>query len=147
MTKRRMDDPHARREVVRPPFTRIAPKLAPPRRSGVPGGETSPKPGRSRPGPAIDKPACSTSLFAMKSGSTSVGAFAAKNTFSELLERVARGAEITITKRNRPIARLVPAATSSVKERRKAVAALAAMRRRYSLRGVSIKELVAEGRR
>ena len=37
-----------------------------------------------------------------------VGAFEAKTKFSELLERVSQGAEITITKHERPVARLVP---------------------------------------
>ena len=39
---------------------------------------------------------------------TTVGAFQAKTKFSELLDRVARGEEITITKHERPVARLVP---------------------------------------
>lgn len=38
----------------------------------------------------------------------SVGAFDAKTHLSELLERVSRGEEITITRRGQPIARLVP---------------------------------------
>ena len=37
-----------------------------------------------------------------------VGAFEAKTKFSELLEHVSRGAEITITKHEKPVARLVP---------------------------------------
>lgn len=41
---------------------------------------------------------------------TSVGAFEAKTHFSQLLERVERGEEILITRRGRPVARLVPAA-------------------------------------
>lgn len=42
------------------------------------------------------------------SAATTVGAFEAKTKFSELLERVSQGAEITITKHDRPVARLVP---------------------------------------
>ena len=38
-----------------------------------------------------------------------IGAFQAKTHFSQLLERVAKGEEITITKHDRPVARLVPA--------------------------------------
>jgi prevent-host-death family protein len=37
-----------------------------------------------------------------------VGAFEAKTKFSELLERVSAGEEITITKHEKPVARLVP---------------------------------------
>ena len=40
--------------------------------------------------------------------SMTVGAFEAKTKFSELLERVSQGAEITITKHEKPVARLVP---------------------------------------
>jgi prevent-host-death family protein len=39
----------------------------------------------------------------------SVGTFHAKTHFSQLLERVAKGEEITITKHDKPVARLVPA--------------------------------------
>ena len=42
-----------------------------------------------------------------------VGAFEAKTKFSELLERVRGGAEITITKHEKPVARLVPFETPS----------------------------------
>ena len=38
-----------------------------------------------------------------------VGTFHAKTHCSQLLERVAKGEEITITKHDRPVARLVPA--------------------------------------
>jgi len=37
-----------------------------------------------------------------------VGTFHAKTHFSQLLERVAKGEEIIITKHDRPVARLVP---------------------------------------
>jgi len=38
-----------------------------------------------------------------------VGTFQAKTHFSQLLEHVAKGEEITITRHDRPVARLVPA--------------------------------------
>jgi prevent-host-death family protein len=37
-----------------------------------------------------------------------VGAFEAKTRFSELLDQVSHGAEITITKHEKPVAKLVP---------------------------------------
>lgn len=37
-----------------------------------------------------------------------VGAFEAKNTLGSLLDRVERGEEIVITRRGKPVARLVP---------------------------------------
>jgi prevent-host-death family protein len=42
-----------------------------------------------------------------------VGVFQAKTHFSQLLQRVAQGEEITITKHGWPLARLVPAARPS----------------------------------
>lgn len=39
---------------------------------------------------------------------TEVGAFEAKNKLSALLERAERGEEIVITRRGRPVAKLVP---------------------------------------
>lgn len=83
----------------------------------------------------------------MKTSASTIGAFEAKNTFSDLLERVGRGAEITITKHDRPVARLVPATTTGQKERTKAAAELRAMSTRYSLKGLSPRALIDEGRR
>jgi prevent-host-death family protein len=53
-----------------------------------------------------------------------VGAFEAKTHFAQLLQRVERGEEITITRRGKAVARLVPAAARPDKE-----AALATFRR------------------
>jgi prevent-host-death family protein len=39
---------------------------------------------------------------------SSIGAFEAKTHFAQLLERAERGEAITITRRGRPVARLVP---------------------------------------
>lgn len=83
----------------------------------------------------------------MKASATTIGAFEAKNTFSELLEKVSKGAEITITKHDKPVARLVPASASRQQERTKAGAELRAMSKRYSLKGLSVRDLIAEGRR
>jgi prevent-host-death family protein len=78
-----------------------------------------------------------------------VGAFHAKTHFSELLERVSKGEEITITKHDRPIARLVPAERPS---REHVVAVFGQMDAlRESLPKppdkTSLKDLIKEGRR
>jgi prevent-host-death family protein len=39
---------------------------------------------------------------------TEIGAFEAKNRLSELLDRVERGEHVVITRRGKPVARLVP---------------------------------------
>jgi prevent-host-death family protein len=43
-----------------------------------------------------------------RSGSVQVGVYEAKTTFSRLLERVAAGEEVVITRRGEEVARLVP---------------------------------------
>lgn len=83
----------------------------------------------------------------MKTSARTVGAFEAKNTFSDLLDKVARGAEITITKHNRPVARLIPAAAAEGKARKKASVDLRVLRGRYSLKGLSVRELIDAGRK
>lgn len=83
----------------------------------------------------------------MKSHDDAVGAFEAKNRFSELLDRVGRGAEITITKHDRPVAKLVPAGGDVAAERKKATAELKLLRRSYDLRGLAVRELIDAGRR
>jgi prevent-host-death family protein len=47
---------------------------------------------------------------------TIVGAFEAKTHFAQLLQRVERGEEVTITRRGKAIARLVPAVASPDRE-------------------------------
>lgn len=83
----------------------------------------------------------------MKTNDTEMGAFEAKNKFSELLERVGRGAEFTITKHDRPVARLVPAIAQTKDQRKKATAELRVLRERYSLKGLSARTLIEAGRR
>ena len=83
----------------------------------------------------------------MKTADVAVGAFEAKNKFSELLNQVGRGAEFTITKHDRPVARLVPALSQTRDRRRKATADLRALRERYSLKGLSVRSLIDEGRK
>jgi len=82
----------------------------------------------------------------MKTAVTVVGAFEAKNTFSELIERVSHGAEITITKHDRPVAKIVPVSDDRASARHRATADLRALREHYSLAGVSVHDLIADGR-
>lgn len=83
----------------------------------------------------------------MKTTDTALGAFEAKNKFSELLERVGRGAEFTITKHDRPVARLIPAGDRSKDQRKKATVELRAMSQRYSLKGLAVRTLIDAGRK
>jgi prevent-host-death family protein len=73
--------------------------------------------------------------------------YEAKNRLSALLAEVARGGEVTITKRGVPLAKLVPAGPTFDKEKaRRAAAGLREASRGATLDGIPIKDLVNEGR-
>lgn len=76
-----------------------------------------------------------------------VGAFEAKNQLSALLDKVEKGAEIVITRRGKPVAKLVPADPGFDREKaRRAAAGLREISRTTTLGGIKIKELIEEGR-
>jgi prevent-host-death family protein len=74
-----------------------------------------------------------------------IGAYEAKTHLPALLDRVARGEQITITRHGHPVARLVPAGPTDVERRRKAIDRLKEFRKGRTL-GVPIKQLIEEGR-
>ena len=77
-----------------------------------------------------------------------IGAFEAKNRLAALLDAVERGEEVTITRRGRPVAKLVR--HESTIDRSKAIEAveqLRAMRKGVTLGDMTIKELIEESRR
>ena len=76
-----------------------------------------------------------------------IGAFEAKNTLGALLDRVEHGEQILITRRGKPVARLVPAGAGFDREKaRRAAAGLLEASRGVTLGGLSIKDLIDEGR-
>lgn len=77
-----------------------------------------------------------------------IGAFEAKNKLGTLLDWVADGEEVLITRRGKPVARLVPAERGFDRDR--AAQAAANIRARgvgVTLGDLRIKDLVNEGRR
>ncbi len=76
-----------------------------------------------------------------------VGAFEAKTHFARLLERVANGEQIVITKHGTPVARLVPFAKPDSERARRAISRLKTSRKGRRLDGLSWKALRDEGRR
>jgi prevent-host-death family protein len=77
-----------------------------------------------------------------------VGSFEAKTRLSALLEQVERGEVVTITRRGRPVARLVPATDENdAKQASQAVARLRALRQGATLAGLDWRELRDTGRR
>ncbi|HET9069434.1 MAG TPA: type II toxin-antitoxin system prevent-host-death family antitoxin [Amaricoccus sp.] len=76
-----------------------------------------------------------------------VGAFEAKNRLGQLLDRVEAGEEILITRRGKVVARLLPPAAVSDRERAlEAVARIRERRKNVTLGGLRIKDLIDEGR-
>lgn len=76
-----------------------------------------------------------------------VGTFEAKTHLSALLERVAGGEEVLITRHGKAIARLVPAATAERARVDETIARLKAARVGITLGGLDWKVLRDEGRR
>jgi prevent-host-death family protein len=76
-----------------------------------------------------------------------VGAYEAKTHLPRLLDEVARGKAITITKHGVPIAMLVPAPEARRKNVREVIRDLREFRKGRTLGGVMIRELIEEGRR
>ncbi len=77
-----------------------------------------------------------------------IGAFEAKNKFGQLLDWVEAGEEVVITRRGKVVARLVaPVGSVDRDAAANAAARIRARRRGVTLGGLSIKELIAEGRR
>jgi prevent-host-death family protein len=80
-----------------------------------------------------------------------VGSFEAKTHLPRLLDRVAQGEEITITKHGKPVARLVPfAATKPKPDVRKAVEDMKRFQQEHGPTlgpKLSVREMIEEGRR
>jgi len=82
--------------------------------------------------------------------SQEIGAFEAKTHFSKILEKVENGDDFIITKRGKPVAKIIPFIKySNPMTRKEAIEAMREMRKLY--RGNpgddNIKDLINEGRR
>ncbi len=76
-----------------------------------------------------------------------ISALEAKNTLSALLDLVEAGEEIVITRHGKPVARLVPPHRAFSREQaRAAAAAIRKLSEGATLSGVSIEDLINEGR-
>jgi prevent-host-death family protein len=76
-----------------------------------------------------------------------IGAYQAKTHLPRLLDEVAQGEAITITKHGVDVAVLTPVSHAASMTPAQAVAGLRAFRRVHRLDGISIRELIDEGRR
>lgn len=83
---------------------------------------------------------------------TRVTAFEAKTRFGELLDRVSRGEEVLITRRDKPVARLVPPGVPDLDDVRRAVAGLKELQREIAresnveLTDQEVRAAIDEGR-
>jgi prevent-host-death family protein len=75
-----------------------------------------------------------------------IGTFEAKTHLTRLLERVAAGEQITITRHGTPIARLVPVKPTGSREIRETIAKLKEFSKGQTLGDLKIKDLINEGR-
>jgi len=77
----------------------------------------------------------------------SVGAYEAKTHLSKLLDRVIKGEKIMITKHGVPLAVLQPPASSRKTTPREVIALMRQFRDKHPLDGLSIRQMIEEGRR
>jgi prevent-host-death family protein len=75
-----------------------------------------------------------------------IGAFEAKNTLGSLLDRVERGEEVVITRRGKPVARLVPAEPKDWTRHNQAIDRILKWKRE-PVGDLSIKDLINTGRK
>lgn len=78
---------------------------------------------------------------------SSVGSYEAKTHLPSLLDRVAKGEQITITKHGVPIAKIVPISDKKYIDRQAAIEKLMALSKGLTLDGLSIRETIEEGRK
>jgi prevent-host-death family protein len=75
-----------------------------------------------------------------------VGAYEAKTHLPRLLDEVAEGETITITKHGVPVAVLAPATGTPRADVRSVIAELRQLRQGTALGGLSLREMIEEGR-
>ena len=76
-----------------------------------------------------------------------VGAYEAKTHLPKLLERVTKGERITITKHGIPIAVLQPFDPAKNMDTKTIIKELRRFRKKNKLSGLSIREMIEEGRK
>ena len=76
-----------------------------------------------------------------------IGSYEAKTHLPRLLDRVSRGARFTITKHGVPVAQLVPVEQDPRQDIRQVIADIKEFGKGRTLKGITIRELIEEGRR
>jgi prevent-host-death family protein len=76
-----------------------------------------------------------------------VGVSEAELNLSGLLDRVAQGEFVTITKQGQPVARLIPATPGNSADLKQVIEDLKEFRKGNRLNGLSIREMIEDGRK
>ena len=76
-----------------------------------------------------------------------IGVFEAKTHLPKLLQRVQAGERFVITRHNSPVAELIPYRPRDSEKIRAAIAAMKSFQRTHSLAGLTIREMIEEGRK
>ena len=76
-----------------------------------------------------------------------IGAYEAKTNLPKLLERVEKGERFVITRHGRAVAELVPVSRRDPEKIRRAIENLKAFQKTHSLGGLSVHEMIKEGRK
>ena len=76
-----------------------------------------------------------------------IGAYEAKTHLPRLLEQVKKGEEIIITKHGVPVAVLKPYEPAKQVNTRAVIDSLYKLRKKYTLSGISLRDLIEEGRK
>ena len=77
-----------------------------------------------------------------------MGSYEAKTHFAELINKVSKGLEITITRHGAPVAKLVPIHTkSSANEKQSALITMRQLAKHHTLGRLKIKNLIKAGRK
>ena len=75
------------------------------------------------------------------------GVSEARTHLSRLLQRVQAGERFVITRRDRPVAELIPYRSRDSEKIRAAIAAMKSFQQTHSLDGLSVREMIETGRR
>jgi prevent-host-death family protein len=78
---------------------------------------------------------------------TTVGSYEAKTHLPKLLEKVAKGERIIITKHGLPVAELVPSSGRGTTDVKTVIKELKKLRKKIRLGGLSLRDMIEEGRR
>lgn len=76
-----------------------------------------------------------------------IGAYEAKTHLSRLLQLVAKGEKVIITKHGAPVATLQPPDSARQVPAKEVIAEIREFRDKHALKGLSLKKMIEEGRR